>query len=116
MEEKSNSRLLPLGSIVSLNDDKRKFIIAGRGVISTDKKLWDYALFEYPFGMISSFDCIFASHDLIDEVHFIGYEDEIGKDAADIIVSLKEGKLNKEEFLDRVDKLVAANRAQLEAS
>lgn len=112
MAEEQETILYPLGSIVKLKNEKGKYLIVGRGVVSSDKKIWDYALVEYPFGLVSSFDCIFAAHGHVDDILFQGYEDELGKEAADIIIGIRDGSIEKEEFQERIDRLQCLSREQ----
>ena len=76
---KSNE-LLPLGSIVYLEEGTRKLVIVGRGVIFEDEEsdgqvFADYMGVLYPIGLQTE-STIFFQHENIDKVVFRGYSDE----------------------------------------
>ena len=76
---KSNE-LLPLGSIVYLEEGTRKLVIVGRGVIFEDEEsdgqvFADYMGVLYPIGLQTE-STIFFQHENIDKVVFEGYSDE----------------------------------------
>ena len=76
---KSNE-LLPLGSIVYLEEGTRKLVIVGRGVIFEDQEsgeqvFADYMGVLYPIGLQTE-STIFFQHENIDKVVFRGYSDE----------------------------------------
>lgn len=70
--------LLPLGSIIYLDEATTKLMIVGRGSIfeSDGETVYsDYVGVVYPEG-INPEDAIFFNHDNIEKVVFKGYEDE----------------------------------------
>ena len=72
--------LLPLGSIVYLEEGTQKLVIVGRGVIFDDPDtgepvLADYMGVLYPQGFQTE-STLFFQHDNIDQVVFEGYKDE----------------------------------------
>lgn len=69
--------LLPIGSIVLLKGAKRKLMITGR--ILTDEKMeqiYDYVGCIYPVGMTADDEQYFFNHDAIEQVFFIGFQDQ----------------------------------------
>lgn len=77
MTSKKNS-LLPLGSIVYLEEGTVKLMIVGRGAVFNDDgsdKYSDYVGVEYPSG-IDPENALFFNDEDIDKVVFRGYEDE----------------------------------------
>lgn len=79
MNEKTD-KLLPLGSIVLLEDGMQKLVVVGRGAVYTDEetgedKFADYMGAVYPMGMNPK-TTIFFQHKDIDKVVFEGYSDE----------------------------------------
>ncbi len=73
-------KLLPLGSIVLLEEGLQKLVIVGRGAIYEDQETGqdtfaDYMAVLYPSGMNPE-TTIFFQHDNIDKVVFTGYSDE----------------------------------------
>ena len=73
-------KLLPLGSIVLLEEGLQKLVIVGRGAIYEDQETGqdtfaDYMAVLYPSGMNPE-TTIFFQHDNIDKVVFEGYSDE----------------------------------------
>ena len=75
---KTTKELLPLGSVVYLQDGNQKLVIVGRGVIFDDENggqvFADYMGVLYPMGFQPE-STIFFQHDHIDEVVFEGYRD-----------------------------------------
>lgn len=75
-----NKGLLPLGSIVLLEEGLQKLVVVGRGAIYTDQRTGkdtfaDYMAVLYPTGMNPE-TTIFFNHENIDKVVFKGYSDE----------------------------------------
>lgn len=73
-------KLLPLGSIVLLEEGLQKLVIVGRGAVYEDQETGqdtfaDYMAVLYPSGMNPE-TTIFFQHDNIDKVVFEGYSDE----------------------------------------
>lgn len=73
-------KLLPLGSVVLLEEGLQKLVIVGRGAVYTDQvtgkdTFADYMGVLYPSGMNPE-TTIFFEHDKIDKVIFEGYTDE----------------------------------------
>ena len=76
----NTKELLPLGSIVYLEDGTQKILIVGRGAIfddpDTGKQVFaDYMGALYPEGLQAN-STLFFQHENIDEVVFEGYRDE----------------------------------------
>lgn len=72
--------LLPLGSIVYLEDGTQKLVIIGRGVIFDDpdsghQVLADYMGVLYPSGFQTE-STIFFQHENVDKIIFEGYHDD----------------------------------------
>ncbi|GEN48303.1 DUF4176 domain-containing protein [Ligilactobacillus pobuzihii] len=77
MTEKKNT-LLPLGSIVYLEEGTVKLMVVGRGAVFNDDgddKYSDYVGVEYPSG-IDPENALFFNNDDIDKIVFRGYEDD----------------------------------------
>ena len=75
-----SKQLLPLGSVVLLEEGLQKLIIVGRGAIYKDQATQeevfaDYTGALYPSGMDPE-STIFFQHDKIDKILFEGYRDE----------------------------------------
>ena len=73
-------KLLPLGSIVLLEEGLQKLVVVGRGAVYEDQETGqdtfaDYMAVLYPSGMNPE-TTIFFQHDNIDKVVFTGYSDE----------------------------------------
>lgn len=83
------SDLLPLGSIVTLDDSDQKLMIFGilqsNGLEEGDQ--YDYIAVPYPMGNIGVGNQYLFYHDDIDEVIHIGYEDQ---EYTDFITNLEE--------------------------
>lgn len=72
--------LLPLGSIVLLEEGLQKLVVVGRGAIYTDpttnkETFSDYMAILYPTGLNPD-STIFFDHKNIDKVIFRGYSDD----------------------------------------
>lgn len=75
-----NKELLPIGSIVLLEEGLQKLMVVGRGTIYTDQAsgedtFADYMAVLYPTGLNPE-TTIFFNHENIDKVIFRGYSDE----------------------------------------
>ncbi|MCR5492828.1 MAG: DUF4176 domain-containing protein [Streptococcus sp.] len=75
-----SKELLPLGSIVYLEEGTQKLVIVGRGAIFEDPETGeqvfaDYMGVLYPMGLQTN-STLFFQHENIDEVIFEGYHDD----------------------------------------
>lgn len=75
-----SKKLLPLGSIVYLEEGTQKLVIVGRGAIFEDPETGeqvfaDYMGALYPAGLQTN-STLFFQHENIDEVVFEGYHDD----------------------------------------
>lgn len=71
-------KLLPIGSIVILNNGKQKLMIIGRGSLYNNGGTigyFEYSACIYPFGQANQ-QVLFFNHENIKEVLFEGYHDE----------------------------------------
>ncbi|MBO1103187.1 DUF4176 domain-containing protein [Enterococcus hirae] len=80
MHTKTEEKLLPIGSIVLLEEGLQKLMVVGRGVVYTDQAsgkdtFADYMSVLYPTGLNPE-TTIFFNHENIDKVVFRGYVDE----------------------------------------
>lgn len=82
MEDLStHKKYLPLGSIVLLKNGKKRVMITGFCLLTPDKnKVYDYAGCIYPEGMLSSTRTFLFDHDQIQEIYFLGFQDEEEKE------------------------------------
>lgn len=76
---RTTKELLPLGSVVYLQEGNQKLVIVGRGVIFDDEDnggqaFADYMGVLYPMGFQPE-STIFFQHEHIDEIVFEGYQD-----------------------------------------
>ena len=69
---------LPIGSVVLLIDGTKKLMITGFCTVpeETPDQIYDYCGCLYPEGVISSDEIYVFDHDQIQEILFIGYEDD----------------------------------------
>jgi len=89
-----NDRLLPIGSIVSLNQNNTKLMIVGYlQKTNEDDKIWDYSAVIYPNGFISPNRMIVFDSIQIERCYLMGYQN------IEAIEFLKEieTKVNREE-------------------
>lgn len=69
--------LLPIGSIIKINGIDKRFMITGvRQTNIEDNKEYDYMAIMYPEGHISDDGQILLDHEMIEDVVFLGYEDD----------------------------------------
>lgn len=69
--------LLPIGSIVLLKGGSKKAMICGRIVCQgAEQTIYDYVGCVYPEGIVDSSNLYFFNRDAIDEVYFIGFQDQ----------------------------------------
>ncbi len=75
-------KFLPLGSIVRLKDAKLPVMIIGYTVIPEEEpdKIYDYNATFYPMGTLDTSIVTPFNHKQIEEIIFLGYEDESGKE------------------------------------
>lgn len=70
-------KILPIGSIVYLNDSKHKIMIINRGVqieLEEEIQMFDYSACHYPVGL-SQDKIVYFNSENIDKVLFEGYFD-----------------------------------------
>ncbi len=68
--------LLPLGSIVVLNNGYKKLMVIGRKQLQgVEEKLWDYMGILYPEGYLGEGYTFLFNHSDINHVIFEGYTD-----------------------------------------
>ncbi|MCI8467728.1 MAG: DUF4176 domain-containing protein [Bacilli bacterium] len=70
--------LLPIGSVVLLQDGVKKIMITGYMAVNQEdeQKIYDYSGCIYPEGLLSSDQCLLFFHNQIKEVFFEGYKGE----------------------------------------
>ncbi|MGX7201244.1 hypothetical protein BCR22_02590 [Enterococcus plantarum] len=88
-------KLLPLGSVVLLEEGLQKLLIVGRGAIYTDQTTGkdtfaDYMSVLYPTGLNPE-TTIFFNHENIDKVVFEGYSDEEEERFMEVYSEWKDG-------------------------
>ena len=81
-----NRSLLPIGSVVLLNNSNKRVMIVGRVQKNTETgKVWDYSACLYPEGMINPSELILFNDDQINSVYFIGFQDLEGLKLQELI-------------------------------
>lgn len=71
-------RVLPIGSIVSLNGGNKRLMIIGyckKGKNNPDD-IFDYAACLYPNGFLSADQTVIFNHDCIEHIYALGYQNE----------------------------------------
>lgn len=67
---------LPIGSVVRLQEGKKRLMIYGRRQTQADTGAqWDYVGCLYPEGNISEDFTFLFNHDMIEQIYFIGFQD-----------------------------------------
>lgn len=71
-------KYLPLGSVVLMKDAKKRVMITGYMLKSSDSgdKIWDYVGCLYPEGMVTSSKHLLFNHSDISRIYAIGYSDD----------------------------------------
>lgn len=93
-------KFLPIGSVVLLKGGTKKAMITGFcSIAAEDKaKIYDYSGCIYPEGYLNSNQICLFDHDQIEEIFFIGYEDDEEKEFKislnDVIKDYHSGELN----------------------
>lgn len=70
--------LLPIGSVVLLEDSNKKLMITGRLQIQLEgenKNPWDYCACLYPEGNLRPESSLLFNHEQIEKVYFTGFQD-----------------------------------------
>lgn len=74
------NKYLPIGSVVKISDSQKKLMITGYLPIKTneneERKIWDYCGCLYPEGIITTSTNYVFNQDKIEEVCFLGLEDD----------------------------------------
>lgn len=69
-----SKRLLPIGSVITLNGAKKKMMIIGSSVkVENTNTVYDYIALPFPEGYIDSEKMFLFYAEDIEEVHFLGY-------------------------------------------
>ncbi len=69
--------MLPIGSVVRIVGAERRLMVCGRLVArGNDDTLYDYVGVIYPEGMVDSDNMFFFNRDAVEQVLFIGFQDE----------------------------------------
>ena len=90
------SKLLPIGSVVLLNNGKKKVMITGF-YIKTDEhpdKIFDYCGCLFPEGVLSSEQNLLFDHNQIEKLCYMGLKDEEEKEFKDKLGSFINGQQN----------------------
>ena len=74
------NKYLPIGSVVKISDRQKKLMITGYLPISTnenqERKIWDYCGCLYPEGVITTETNYVFNQNNIEEICFLGLEDD----------------------------------------
>lgn len=71
-------KYLPIGTVVLLKGGKKRAMITGFCSVAQEnqEKIYDYSGCVYPEGYLSSNQVCLFDHDQIEEIFFVGFEDE----------------------------------------
>lgn len=73
--------LLPIGTVVLLKGGEKRIMICGRiQTKSGENTIYDYSACYYPEGILSPDSMFFFNRDAIDQVCFVGFQDEEEKE------------------------------------
>ena len=75
---KTLEKYLPIGSVVLTKKSQKKLMITGFCGIDYDNKnnMFDYCACLYPEGILQASDTFLFNHDQIEEIIFLGYDDD----------------------------------------
>lgn len=87
-------KYLPLGSIISLKQNKTQIMIVGytKNIKIDKEKKYDYVGCIYPFGIISLKEMLCFNHEDIEKVFYIGYKNDVFLKMNDIMKNIKVGE------------------------
>ncbi|AQR93140.1 DUF4176 domain-containing protein [Clostridium saccharoperbutylacetonicum] len=91
-------KLLPIGSVVLLNDSDKKLMITGRLQREANDKnqtQWDYSACLYPQGHLSQESTLLFNQEQIERVYFIGFQDTEGLEYNEKISEYLNRKISK---------------------
>ena len=94
-----NNNILPLGSVVLLNNGTKKVMIIGYYMKTPEKpdKIYDYCGCVFPEGVLRSDVTSVFNHDQIKEVCFIGFKNEESNTFLDKVTAFTTQMTKKEE-------------------
>lgn len=86
-KEEDKNGLLPIGSVVLLEDSTKKVMIIGycQREVGTEGKLWDYSGCLFPEGYLSADKTYLFDEEQIKTVYSNGYEDEEQREYIDYV-------------------------------
>lgn len=98
-------KYLPIGSVVLLKGGKKRAMITGFCSVAQEnqEKIYDYSGCVYPEGYLSSNQVCLFDHEQIEQIYFVGYEDDEEasfKEKLNKIVAEVEQKNNQGEALE----------------
>ena len=89
-----HEEFLPLGSVVMLEGGNKRLMICSRiQTMAGSDVIYDYCACYYPEGITSSSSMIFFNREDINEVYFIGYEDQDELEYQEKLNEITQGKL-----------------------
>lgn len=93
---------LPIGSIVRLEDGTKKLMITGYCTVPAESPdvVYDYCGCLYPEGILNSEENYVFDHDQIEEVSFIGYEDDESKEFKKVILETMDKTYEDDEVVE----------------
>lgn len=130
MENNTQEKFLPIGSVVLLKGGTKKAMITGFCSVSEDEpeKIYDYTGCVYPEGYLSFDEICLFDHDQIEQVYHMGYvtdeDKEFKKELIDFCNQVESGEivLSEEEdeetdedttsFLPRLEQQVDENNTK----
>ncbi len=110
-------KYLPIGSVVLLKGGKKRAMITGFCSVAQEnqEKIYDYSGCVYPEGYLSSNQVCLFDHEQIEQIYFVGYEDDeevIFKEKLNKIVAEVEQKSTKKEEVEALQGQDDASRQE----
>ena len=102
------TNFLPIGSVVLLNEGTKKLMITGFCTVPEDspEDVYDYCGCLYPEGVISSDEIYVFDHEQIQDILFIGYEDDEQKEFQETLLDTV-GEIYKDDIDEAIKELEA---------
>lgn len=109
-------KYLPIGSVVLLKGGKKRAMITGFCSVAQENqdKIYDYSGCVYPEGYLSSNQVCLFDHEQIEQIYFVGYEDDEEKTFKEKLNKIVAEVENKEEKIERLEEENSITNEEIE--
>ncbi|OQA22166.1 MAG: hypothetical protein BWY61_01681 [Firmicutes bacterium ADurb.Bin354] len=100
--------LLPIGSVVILNNGEKKLMIVGQSQTPAGEpeKIFDYSAVLYPQGFYDRNNTYLFNHEDIKKIYYIGYMDDMEIAYMETLEPIHKGMQSGEITLEEADRMV----------